>query len=342
MNPHSFGRRCLGVDPEIAGERGKLAVQVLPLADAQVVEELGAAQAAERRAGQLALPLGEVVPERHEGQEVGLGLGEAAVRGVGGLLVVRRALARVLDGQRGGDDEDLAGAALLARLDDHPGDARVDGQAGHLAAGLGEAVVLDGVQLFEELDAVGDRARVRRVDERELADVAEPRGGHLQDDAGEVRALDLRVGELGTALEVLLRVQPDADAVGDAAAAALALVGARLRDRLDGQPLHLGAQAVAADAGGARVDHVADAGDGERGLGDVGGEDHAAAGACSCWRGPRTPGAARRTTGGSTAGGCRGPPCPSARRRCRGSPARRTGTRGCRPVPRAQARRSRR
>ena len=252
-------------------------MEVLPLANAQVVEELGAAQAAERRAGQLALPLAEVIPERHEGQEVGLGLREAPVRGVGGLLVVCGALARVLDGQRGGDDEDLAGAALVARLDDHPGDARVDGEAGHLAAGLGEAVILDGVQFFEELDAVGDRARVRRVDEGELADVAEPGGGHLEDDAGQVRALDLGVGELGPALEVLFGVEPYADAVGDAAAAALALVGARLRDRLDGEALHLGAQAVPADAGGARVDHVTDAGDGERGFRDVGGEDDAAA-----------------------------------------------------------------
>src|SRR6185437_12148277 len=93
----------------------------------------------------------------------------------------------------------------------------------------------------------------------------------------QVRALDLGVGELRAALEVLFRVEPDADAVGDAAAAALALVGTGLRDRFDGEALHLGAQAVAADAGGARVDHVPDAGDGERGLGDVGGEHDAAA-----------------------------------------------------------------
>ena len=118
---------------------------------------------------------------------------------------------------------------------------------------------------------------------------------------GQVGALDLRVGELGARLEVLFRVQPDADAVGDAAAAALALVGAGLGDRLDGQPLHLGAQAVAADAGGAGVDHVADAGDGERGLGDVGGEHHAAAGSWCGSRAARRPGAARRRTAGRRA-----------------------------------------
>ena len=58
----------------------------------------------------------------------------------------------------------------------------------------------------------------------------------------------------------------------DAPAAALALVGRCLRDRLDRQPLHLEPVAVAGDPGGAGVDHVLDARHGQRGLGDVGGQ----------------------------------------------------------------------
>ena len=88
-------------------------MQVLPFANPEVVEELGPAEAAERGAGELALLLGEVVPERDERHEIRFRLGEAAVRGVGRLLVVGRALARVLDRECGGDDEDLAGAALF-------------------------------------------------------------------------------------------------------------------------------------------------------------------------------------------------------------------------------------
>ena len=61
-----------------------------------------------------------------------------------------------------------------------------------------------------------------------------------------------------------------------APAAALALVGRRLRDRLDRQPLHLGPVAVPGDARGARVDDVLDAGHGERGLGHVGRQHHPA------------------------------------------------------------------
>ncbi len=62
-----------------------------------------------------------------------------------------------------------------------------------------------------------------------------------------------------------------------AAAAALALVGRGLRDRLDRQPLHLQPRAVAADARRAGIDHRADARDGQRGLGDVRGEHDAPA-----------------------------------------------------------------
>ena len=69
---------------------------------------------------------------------------------------------------------------------------------------------------------------------------------------GEVRAQDLRVGEARALGEVLLGVEADADAVGGAPAAALALVGRGLRDRLDRQPLDLQPRAVAADARGAR------------------------------------------------------------------------------------------
>ena len=82
----------------------------------------------------------------------------------------------------------------------------------------------------------------------------------------------------GRSAKSCLGVEPDADAVGRAPAAALALVGRRLRDRLDRQPLDLQAGRVAADARRARVHDVADPGHGERGLGDVGGEHDAAAG----------------------------------------------------------------
>ncbi len=115
-------------------------------------------------------------------------------------------------------------------------------------------------------------------------------------DASEVRRISGSV-KSGPGLEVVLGVQADRDAVREAARAAGALIGARLADRLDGQPLHLGRLGVAADAGGAGVHHVVDAGHGERGLGDVGGQHDAAAASAG-----RTRGAARRRSGGVYSG----------------------------------------
>jgi len=125
----------------------------------------------------------------------------------------------------------------------------------------------------QEPDPVGDLPGVGRVDEGEPGHVAEPEARHLEDDRREVGAQDLGVGELGPPLEVLLGVQADADAVGEPTAAAGPLGGARLADGLDREALHLGALAVARDPRGAGVDDVANARHGERGLGDVGGQD---------------------------------------------------------------------
>jgi hypothetical protein len=195
-------------------------------------------------------------------------------------LGLGRAFARVLDRQRGRDHHHLADTGVLVRLDDHPCEPRVERDLGELAADRGEPAVplarlsgFDRTELGEQLQAVGDAALVRLVDERERGDVAESDRGHLQDDGRQVRPQDLRVGELRPALEVFLGVQPDADSVAGPAAAALALVGARLRDRLDRQVLDLGAMAVARDPRRTGVDHVLDAGNGQRGLRHVGRED---------------------------------------------------------------------
>ena len=128
----------------------------------------------------------------------------------------------------------------------------------------------------------------------------------------------------GRACEIGLVVEADADAVGDAAAAAGALVRRGLADRLDRQLLDLAAKAVALDARRAGIDHVADAGHGQRGLGDVG-REHDAARAVRredlvlllLAAAARTAAAPRRRADGA---------CAAARRR-RGSRARRAGTR---------------
>ena len=168
----------------------------------------------------------------------------------------------------------------------------------------------------------------------------EPERGHLEDHAGQRGAQDLRLGELRPSLEVLLAVEPDRDAGLDPAAPTGPLLRGGLADRLDRQPLHLGAHRPAADPGEAGVDHRGDAGDGQERLGDVGGEHHAAPGVPledAVLLGGGEPRVERDDVEAPWA--LR--PALRARRRCRGSPARPGGRRGCRRRCRRAARRRR-
>ncbi len=274
-------RRPRDRDLEVPDDTTQLRVQVLPLPDPQEVEELALAQAPEGAGRQSFLLFTQVVPEVEIGHEVRALVGEPPVRLVGCLLVLGRPFPRVLDRQRGGHDQHLGDAAETVRLEHHPCESGVHGEPHELAAEWGQASTAtdpQGPQLLEEGDAVTHAAAVRRVDEGERRDVPQPDRGHLQDHGGEVGAQDLRVGELRPGLEVVLGVQPDADAVRDTAAPAGPLPRGGLRDRFDRQTLHLGAQAVPRDAGLPGVDDVPDAWDGQGGLRDVRGQHDTAPG----------------------------------------------------------------
>src|SRR5690606_27206594 len=107
--------------------------------------------------------------------------------------------------------------------------------------------LLNSAELFEKCVARADRLRGGHVDEREALDVAETEGLQPEDHVGEVGALDLGLRETRTFEVVLLAVQPDADALGNSTGAALALVGARLRNRLDRQAARARLRGIPAD-----------------------------------------------------------------------------------------------
>src|SRR5665811_2201431 len=94
-------------------------------------------------------------------------------------------------------------------------------------------------QFAEQFDTIADGPCIGRIEEREVTYVAEVEGCHLQQDRGEVGALDLRIGELRAGIEVIFGIQADADAVRRSPASPCPLVRAGLRDRLDRQALHL-------------------------------------------------------------------------------------------------------
>ena len=155
--------------------------------------------------------------------------------------------------------------------------------------------------------------------------------------AASERAQDLGIGVLRPRGEVVLAVEAHADAVGDAAAAARALVRRRLRDLLDLQQRRLVAQRVALDAREPGVDHVADAGHGERRLGDVGREHDAPPARRrehALLLRHRQPRVERQDLDAARVRPAR-EALRAAARRSRGSRARPAGTRGCRPGLRA-------
>ena len=160
---------------------------------------------------------------------------------------------------------------LLLRREDHARDARIDREFRELPADARELVALvDRAQLGEQLVAVGDHARTRRIEERKVLDVADLERLHAQDHARERRAQDLGIGELRARRVIVFGVQADAHAGGHASAAARALIGRCARNPFDLQLLDLVAVAVAVDAREPGVDHVADARHRQRRFSDVG------------------------------------------------------------------------
>ena len=267
-----------GPDAEIAHRPTQLAEQVLPLADAQVVEELGAAELAELVRGQLTLAISQVVPQREEAQQLGAGHVESSVEVVRLLALLLGPFARVLDRERSDDDHDVMYAVALLGLEHHATEPRVDRETGEATTNLGEPPRLVGhggferAELVEKQLAIAHGRSFRWLEERERGHIAEPDSGHLQDDRREVGPQDLGLGERRSPVEIILGVEPDADAWCHAAASAGALVRRCLGDGFDRETLHLQPAAVARDASVAGIDDVANPGHGERGFSDVGAE----------------------------------------------------------------------
>ncbi len=266
--------RLVGLgNADVPRDAPQLPDQILPLPDPQIVQELLAAHPAERVARPLLSLLTQVAPQVEVRDEIRVLIREPRMLLPRCLLTVDRPFPRVGDGQRRGDDQHLTHATLGVGGQDHAADARIQRQPGQPAPDIGQCPCgIESTEFLQQLHAVADAARVGRIQERELRDIPELQGGHLQDDRREVGPQDLRIGVAGPGFEILLRIQPDAHAGRGAARPACPLRGRSLRDRFDRQALHLGATAVARDPRGAGVDDVADTRHRQRGLGDVGGQ----------------------------------------------------------------------
>ena len=255
-------------------------MQVLPFAHAQVREEVLPAELPPGALGAQRFPLVvHPIPKSEQRQEVGLRMHEAAVRFVGCLALVEWALAGILNAQARSDDEEFTARVLGLRLQEHPPQRGINRQAGQITAqGRQFTLLVEGSQFLQQRVASADGHRGRRIEEREGLDVAEARGLHAQDDLSQVGPLDFGLRERRPRFVVLLGIKPNANTRLNTTRPSFALVGAALRHRFDREPPRTGASVVAAHPDQTGVDDEADARNGERGLGNVGGDDHLATG----------------------------------------------------------------
>ena len=172
--------------------------------------------------------------------------------------------------KRRGDHEPFAQRTVTVRDHEQTCDARIGRQPRHDFA-IGRELVLriERTEQMQKLIRVAHGFGRWRIDERKLVDRAQAQRFEPQQHARETRAQYLRLRVRGALREILLRVQSHAHARREPSAAAGALHGVRLRDRLHTEALHAVARTVPAHARESRVDHVADTRHRQRRLRDV-------------------------------------------------------------------------
>ena len=210
------------------------------------------------------------------GQKFGFFVGKFLVREVGGSLRLHRPIAWILHRDGGCDDQHLVQADIFLCSQDHACNPWIERQPRELATSWRQRiVVIDRAEFLQQLVAIGDRAPRGRLDEGKRFDIGQMQRLHAQDHRCQRGTQDFRFGEFRPLEVILFLVEPNADTRRHPAATSGTLIRRRLRDRLDLQLLDLVAIAVTFDPRRAGVDHIADAGNRQRSLRHVGGQDDA-------------------------------------------------------------------
>ena len=117
---------------------------------------------------------------------------------------------------------------------------------------------------------------IRRFEPAEFPQIFDPGGFEREHHFSQIEPLDFRQFLNQPMSMFLPRPKPHANARRGAARPARALVGGRLADLLDEQRVDAAIRIVTRNARQPAVNHQPDAVNGQRGLGDVGGNDHLA------------------------------------------------------------------
>ena len=276
VNARGVRRSAPGPYPQVLQGLLDAGLQCPPFPHAEHRQEVLGAPAVGLPLGLLLLDPTELPPDIEQDQEIRILPAERLVPFPGLLLLVGGALPGIGQRQRRGDDHRLLETALTLRCQQHAGDPRVHRDAGDPAAERGDPlVVIQRPEFHQVTQSIVDLLPARPVDEREGLDVADRHRLHSEDDIGQGGPADFRIRVGRPRGMVFLAVQADADSAGDPAAAARTLIRGCAGDLLHRQALQLACGTVPADPGKAAVDDIPDAGHGQGGFRDVGGQNDA-------------------------------------------------------------------
>ncbi len=179
--------------------------------------------------------------------------------------------------QHGGEIGSGPGLAGLGCDRHHPREARRQRQGAQARTRLRQPPVrIEGAQFGQQATGLRQRGRRRRVQESELVGIGDAPGGAIEEQARQIRRQDLGPRERFEGVGGGLRPKPPADARLGAAGAAPPLIhrgpgGARRHE-----PGQAETGLIDRHPGEAGIDHDPDPLDGQRGLGDAGGQHHLA------------------------------------------------------------------
>jgi hypothetical protein len=164
-------------------------------------------------------------PQRDQRQEIGALVAKFEVRLIGRLRASSGRSRRIGHRERARDDERLRHAAAIPRRLEDAADPRIERQLRELAPARGQRTGrIDGVQFLQQLVAIRNGARRRRLDERKSFTApsipATPSAGSpTQASCGEFRIGITRPRAKSSSI-----VEAYADAVGNSAASPRALI----------------------------------------------------------------------------------------------------------------------
>ncbi len=180
--------------------------------------------------------------------------------------------------QQRGDFRRLRRLAVTRGVDQHARQPRRQREPRHRAALVGDAPLrVKRTEPDEQVARLGERRARRRIQERQPRRVVDAPQGEVEGEAGEVGGEDFRLRERREAAVGGLLPQPVTDARLDPAGAATTLVGVGARHAHGFEPRQAKVRLEAGRAQKPGIDDDAHALDGQRSLGDRGGEHDLAA-----------------------------------------------------------------